>query len=164
MRQTRRGNGEIMAHKDGTENLIPQNRRTKEEQKEIARKGGIASGEARRKKRQMREILGSIEKMPAPSKIVAMFKKNGLDVPEGITMEEALAYSMLLHSIKGDGRILSLLFDVTGDKRSDQLKEKEIELKEQMAKDTKQEALERLDAILGSLRETAYADTDTQTE
>ena len=129
-------------------------------------KGGKASGEARRKKRQMREILGSIEKLPAPNKIVAMFKKNGLDVPDGITMEEALAYSMLLHSIKGDGRILSLLFDVTGDKRSDQLKEKEIELKEQMAKDTKQEALERLDAILGSLRETAYndIDTDDQTE
>ena len=108
--------------------------------------------------------MANIKDMPAPDKIVSMFKKNGLDIPEGISMEEALAYSMIMHSIKGDGRILSLLFDVTGDKRSDQLKEKEIELKEQIAKDTKSEALERLDAILGSLKETAYAETDDQTE
>lgn len=134
------------------------------EAREIGRKGGVASGEARRKKKAMRDILANIKDMPAPDKIVSMFKKNGLDIPEGISMEEALAYSMIMHSIKGDGRILSLLFDVTGDKRSDQLKEKEIELKEQIAKDTKSEALERLDAILGSLKETAYAETDDQTE
>lgn len=153
-----------MARHDGTENLIPQSRRTKEEQREIARKGGKASGEARRKKRQMKDILENIQSLPAPSKIISMFRKNGLDVPDGISMEEALAYSMLMHSIKGDGRILSLMFDVTGDKRSDQLKEKEIALKEQLAKDQKNEAIERLDAILGSLKETAYAETDTETE
>ena len=136
----------------------------REEASKNGRKGGVASGEARRKKRAMRDILANIKDMPAPDKIVSMFKKNGLDIPEGISMEEALAYSMIMHSIKGDGRILSLLFDVTGDKRSDQLKEKEIELKEQIAKDTKSEALERLDAILGSLKETAYAETDDQTE
>ncbi len=32
--------------------LIPLNRRTKEEQSEIAKKGGIASGKARRQKRK----------------------------------------------------------------------------------------------------------------
>ena len=36
--------------------LIPQNRRTKEEQSEIARKGGIASGKARREKKLMSQI------------------------------------------------------------------------------------------------------------
>ena len=35
------------------EDLIPQSERTKEEQKEIARKGGIASGKARREKRDL---------------------------------------------------------------------------------------------------------------
>ena len=38
-----------MAQKD----LIPQNKRTKEEQKRIAKMGGIASGVARREKRDM---------------------------------------------------------------------------------------------------------------
>ena len=142
-------------------NLKPQAHKLSVEEQS---RGGKASGEARRKKRQMKDILENLQSLPAPSKIVAMFKKNGLDVPEGLTMEEALGYSMLLHSINGDGRIMSLMFDVTGDKRSDQLKEKEINLTEQMAKDQKHEALERLDAILGSLKETAYAETDAETE
>lgn len=42
------------------ENLVPQNRRTKEEQKNIARKGGIASGEARREKKRLSTIYGEM--------------------------------------------------------------------------------------------------------
>jgi len=38
-------------------NLIPQNRRTKSEQREIAKKGGIASVKARREKKLMSAIL-----------------------------------------------------------------------------------------------------------
>ena len=39
------------------ENLIPLGQRTKKEQREIQRKGGIASGEARRAKRDMRKLM-----------------------------------------------------------------------------------------------------------
>ena len=42
---------------NGTENLVPQNKRTKEEQREIARKGGIASGKARKEKKMLKELL-----------------------------------------------------------------------------------------------------------
>lgn len=38
-------------------NLVPQNKRTKEEQREIARKGGIASGAKRRKLKTLREYV-----------------------------------------------------------------------------------------------------------
>jgi len=38
------------------ENLIPQNMRTKEEQREIARQGGIASGVVRKEKKLMSQI------------------------------------------------------------------------------------------------------------
>lgn len=41
----------------GQENLIPMSERTKEEVREIAQKGGIASGQARREKATMRETL-----------------------------------------------------------------------------------------------------------
>jgi hypothetical protein len=41
----------------GTDNLILMNERTKEEQKEIAKMGGIASGEARREKATMKKAL-----------------------------------------------------------------------------------------------------------
>ena len=46
-----------MGHKNNEQNLIPLNKKTKDKQREIAKMGGIASGEARRKKRQMRELL-----------------------------------------------------------------------------------------------------------
>jgi len=42
---------------NGIDNLVPQSERTKEEQRKIARMGGIASGEARRAKRDMRERM-----------------------------------------------------------------------------------------------------------
>ena len=45
-----------MAHK-GQENLIPLNERTKEEQREIARQGGIASGKARQEKATFKKTL-----------------------------------------------------------------------------------------------------------
>ena len=45
-----------MAHK-GQENLIPFNERTEEEQREIARQGGIRSGEVRKEKATMKKAL-----------------------------------------------------------------------------------------------------------
>ena len=45
-----------MANK-GHENLIPMSERTKEEVREIATKGGINSGESRRLKKTMKEVL-----------------------------------------------------------------------------------------------------------
>lgn len=41
----------------GQENLIPMNERSEEEVRELGRKGGIASGEARREKATMKKTL-----------------------------------------------------------------------------------------------------------
>jgi hypothetical protein len=46
--------------KGRTENLIPANRRTKEEARELGRRGGVASGEARRKKKYFKEIYAEM--------------------------------------------------------------------------------------------------------
>lgn len=45
------------AQTDKTKNLIPQSKRTKSEQREIATKGGIASGEARREKKIIKDEI-----------------------------------------------------------------------------------------------------------
>ena len=42
------------------QNLIPFNKRSKSEAREINKKGGIASGEARRRKRQLGEIANIV--------------------------------------------------------------------------------------------------------
>ena len=41
-------------------NLIPFNKRTEDEQRELARKGGIASGEARRRKKAIAELVQAV--------------------------------------------------------------------------------------------------------
>lgn len=50
----------------GRENLIPIKSRTTEERRSITTKAGIASGEARREKRSMRERLKEILEMKVP--------------------------------------------------------------------------------------------------
>ena len=45
-------------------NLIPFNERTESEQREIAQKGGIASGAARRRKRSMRQAADYYLSLP----------------------------------------------------------------------------------------------------
>ena len=42
------------------QNLIPQNKRTKTEQREIAKKGGKASGKSKRKKKYIKEQLETL--------------------------------------------------------------------------------------------------------
>ena len=51
------GNKATTEKYNGKANLKPQNTRTKTEQKEIAKKGGIASGEARKEKKIITETL-----------------------------------------------------------------------------------------------------------
>lgn len=43
--------------RDGTKNLIPFDERSEEEQKEIRKKGGIASGKARKEKADLRKLM-----------------------------------------------------------------------------------------------------------
>ena len=61
------------------ENLIPFNERTVEEQREIARKGGIKSGEARREKKLFREAIEKKLGQSLDSMVDAMINqaKNG---------------------------------------------------------------------------------------
>lgn len=134
--------------------------RTKEEQRRIASMGGKASGEARRRKKSMKESFEALFDMQASDKYKNAFKKQGYDVPDNLTMEQTLVLSMMAKAIAGDARMASLVLDVMGEKQSDRLKRKELELKEKMANDTKNEALEKMDEILRGLYEQANNDEE----
>ena len=148
--------------KINTDNLKPQNTRTKEEQREIARLGGIASGESRRRKRSMKESIETLFAMQTSSKTIASFRKLGYDVPDNLTNEQAMTISMVAKSIAGDTRAANLVMDILGEKHHDKLKEKELELREKQMNDLKSEALTRLDSILEGLRNEAEADEETE--
>lgn len=62
------------------EDLIPLNKRTKEEQKEITQKGGIKSGEVRREKAKMKSAVKLLFSLPVKDpKIKEQVKALGID-------------------------------------------------------------------------------------
>lgn len=62
------------------QNLKPVNKRTKSEQREIQRKGGIASGEARRARRTLKEeLLLMLSDPEVQEKLSAAIMKKGMD-------------------------------------------------------------------------------------
>lgn len=132
--------------------------RTTKEQREIASMGGKASGEARRRKRDMQANFEAFLSMQANDKYKAALKRKGMDVPDDLTYDQLLAITMATKAIAGDARMASLMLDVLGDRQSDKLKAKEIELKEKAMTDTKNDALNKLDEILRGLHEQAKTD------
>lgn len=131
---------------------------TSKEARENGKKGGIASGEARRRKKSMKESFEALFAMQACDKYKSAFKRQGMDIPEDFTNEQALVLSMTAKAIAGDARMAALVLDVMGEKASDVLKRKELELKEKQAMDTKNDALDKLDEILRGLHEQAEDD------
>lgn len=103
-----------MARHDGTGNLISLTNRTKEEQREIAIKGGKASGEARRKNRNMKECLKMLLSLDVKSpKAREQLKALGID-DEEMTNQMALMVSMLNKALKGDKGCAEFIRDTSG--------------------------------------------------
>lgn len=88
-----------------SKNLIPQSKRTKEKQREIAKKGGIASGEARRAKKSLREAMQVL--MDAD-----LTGKDG----KTMTGTEAMAAKAFQAALKGDWKAWELVRDTAGQK------------------------------------------------
>ena len=92
--------------RDGTENLIPVTERTKEEAREISRKGGIASGKARREKADLKKKVNEILSMDVFSlQLKEMLEEKGLSA----TKQTAIATVLLQKALKGDIRAIELL-------------------------------------------------------
>lgn len=99
---------------NGLDNLVPQNLRTKEEQREIARKGGEASGEARRKKKAWRETVLQVASMGAPEKIMKKLKEQGIS-EEDATYQTAAVLKMFGEAMSGNVAAFNSLVSVSGE-------------------------------------------------
>jgi len=87
------------------ENLIPFGERTEKEQREIQVKGGIASGEARRAKKTMKEMLDYLLEKEIENKATG----------EKVTCREAMLSAMVKKAIKGDIRACQFVRDTSGE-------------------------------------------------
>lgn len=125
-----------MAQKD----LIPLNKRTKDEQKKIQSKGGKASGETRRRKKAMRQAasalldmrvsVGEPEFMAIIKKRLEAFGYSG----DGATYQDALLVGVLLEAIKGDVRAAEFIRDTAGESPSLDIRKEELRLRKEELK------------------------------
>lgn len=96
-------------------NLIPFNERTESEQREIAQKGGIASGAARRRKRSMREAADYYLSLPETDRrrVNAMLR-DSID-PEDIDNQMSVVMGIAAAAKQGDSRAANVLLKMLGE-------------------------------------------------
>lgn len=83
------------------ENLIPFNERSEKETRELGRKGGIASGEARRQKKTMVETLKAILDETNPK--------------TGLTYREMATFGLLKGASKGNANNYKVILEAVGE-------------------------------------------------
>lgn len=82
-------------------NLIPNSQRTPEELREMTRKGGIASGKARRKKADLKKAMQTLLSMDVASeKSKQQLEELGVEA----TNEMLLAFATFQQAVKGNQR------------------------------------------------------------
>lgn len=101
-------------------NLKPQNKRTKSEQREIAKKGGKKSGEARRRKRQLRDCMTELLDLPvSDTKRWNQLSAMGIDT-ENIDNRALLTAALFMRAVDmGDVAAFKEIRDLIGEKVAD---------------------------------------------
>lgn len=97
------------------ENLIPTTKRSESEAREMGKKGGIASGKSRRKKKtlkQIAELIGNSTDSKNKDKIKKQFN---LLENEDITYNVEIIIAMYQKALKGDVKAVNFIADILGE-------------------------------------------------
>ena len=104
-----------MPREDGYKNLVPLNKRTKEEQRTIQQDGGISSGASRRRKRSLKEAADLFLSMPVTdTRTFNKMAKAGIDVDDA-DYQMAVIVGLTLQAAKGDAKAAKAVFDLLGE-------------------------------------------------
>lgn len=87
-------------------NLIPQSERTKEEQRKIARMGGIASGKARKERKTLKEELLLL-------------------LSQGDTQEK-ISLSLIKQALNGNTKAFEIIRDTVGEKPKEEIEVNDV--------------------------------------
>lgn len=96
-------------------NLIPFNERTESEQREIAQKGGIASGAARRRKRSMREAADYYLSLPETDRRTVNKMLRDQIEPEDVDNQMAVIVGIAEQAKKGNPQAATVLLKMLGE-------------------------------------------------
>ena len=102
------------------------NKRTKEEQREIASKGGKKSVEVRRRKKTMRENLEILLSMPLNQGKAADIEK-GKNLKDftacNLTVEQTMLLAQVKKAMKGDIQAFETIRDLVGERPVQEIKQ-----------------------------------------
>ncbi len=130
---------------DGRANLIPFNKLSEDEQKEIRSKGGKASGEARRKKRDMREVAKAILEHAMNEAQIDEVLGNSKELLDGDkSVMAVLTARMVQEAGKGSYKHYETLRDTAGFKPKD-----EIDISADIMTDADRSLLDKVSGRLG---------------
>lgn len=135
-------------------NLIPYtSEQSREEAVKNGSKGGKASAESRRRKRDMKAKMKALLELPAAVNDKEQMEALGVS-PEDMDNEMVLVMAMFLGAAGGDvkafDRVIQLLGKDIGHEEL-ALRKRELKLKEKAASDSNNEALSKLDKVLGKI-------------
>ena len=146
---------------NGLENLIPLNRRTKEEQRKIQSQGGKASGESRRRKADFRKTLNMLLTAEIDHPEWTPFLDSiGVDS----TLEAAVNAAMIKEALMGNVKAYEAIAKYSGqsDKPDEDIRNRDADTELKQARkqavtgETEtDEALQKLDEILKGMYENA---------
>lgn len=110
-------------------NLVPFDERSEKEARELGQKGGIASGAARRRKKNLKQKMQLLLSLPAADNDQEELAVMGVD-PEDMDNEMVLVKALFLAAAEGDTRAFDRIQDVLGKS----VAREELALKKQEAK------------------------------
>ena len=97
------------------QNLIPNSERTPEQLREQTRKAGIASGKARREKRDRKQRAAELFDLAMPGAGVEKIKKF-FNINDNLTAYETMVLSCFMKAMqKGDANALEKLLKISGE-------------------------------------------------
>ena len=107
------------------QNLMPieevNSRRTREQHSRDSRKAGIASGEARRRKKTLKEQMEMLLSLPVKDESTQAFIESlGINTDD-IDNSMAITLSMYQEALKGNTKAYELIRDTLGEKPTDKL-------------------------------------------
>ena len=101
------------------QNLVPNSARTPKERRENARKAGIASGEARRRKKTCRDFFMQLREMPvSDEKLIVAMKRAGFTNNDDLTYGAAMAMQTMIKAMKGNSQMMRLAYEMMGENQT----------------------------------------------
>lgn len=136
----------------GNENNLVQNQnRTPNERRDAARKAGVASGAARRRKKTLKQCTKMILDMQVSindREARQRLAKMGISEEE-MTYAASVASALILEAESGSMSAVQTLMDLTGERASDENKKAELKIRREELRLRQQELSARSDSPLG---------------